>query len=153
MGIRRTKAEYNIAKQSILDHCAQEKTINELTELIGLPRSTINNIARRMVSLEYLSVRYETRKSKDIKGMVHQVMHFTTIQPDVSGFLEHEELNVQNGRHYAQMKHKDDLPEAVTRPDWNSKYFRDKLALQSQEMRKERKSSRTYVGISPVYNG
>ena len=154
MAVRKTKEEYTIAKQAILDHCVEEKTIKELVGLIGLCYGTISNITGRMVKLGFLSARYEKRPSKNLKGMVHEVMFFKSLKTDIFDYIEFEKQNELNGKLKMQSKQDEELPAWVTRPDWNSKHFKDLLNKQSKERReKELKSSRTYVGISTVYSG
>lgn len=143
MAAKRSQQELNILRQAILDHCHEPMSAKDLEPILGEAYQMLNGIMDTLAEYEFLSVTFTNETS----GIGRRRKYFKTEQPIYTPIPHKHNID------YLSKGKNEPLSPGGRRPDWNSEYFKDKLKLQSEDYRKNRKSARTYVGISQVYNG
>jgi hypothetical protein len=139
---RRTHEETNIIRQSVLDHCNEPNTAKQLSEMLDVKYK--NMVATINILTFYGFLKLTNGECSSHIGKEPKL--YKTIVPvfDPSRVRKY----VSKARSQAEP-----LSPAGRKIEFDSKYFMDLIKAQSAHIRSERKSSRTHVGISQIYNG
>lgn len=121
----KTGSELNITRQAILDHCREATTAKTLAPILGETYSSMRQIMDTLAGYEFLETYYV--KANGSRRKFYKTL-IDTYMPPIKPSKEDVPLvkvKLSPGGRHIPMRH----------------------------VKVERKSSRTYVGISQVYNG
>ena len=129
---------YDFVRKQILELCREPKTLSEITELLGIHKSIPYRAMTHLVDYHCIKTMNDRGKKR------YLTVSFNYIPPVAKSNYKAKEIHTPSlgGRIYTL-----DKPYNKNEDNYHTRH----IAAQRQRDA-ERKSSRTYVGISSIYN-